>query len=144
VWLIGILCGLFAVDMYDHVQGGLNANFLYFPTSSRSVVEKQRREEMRTLQLQCDTELPERVEALLREEIDDGVRARLGVGAPRDPLGLLAANDSLLAQVVQHVRRLQLPGQRVLVTLQQPGDAPGAGHGGGHLWTFTSLGFNQH
>ena len=61
-----------------------------------AVVEEERREEVRRLQLQSDAQLPEGVEPLRREQPHDGVALRLRARGGGDYISLLGLDSTNL------------------------------------------------
>ena len=112
----------------DFIALKLLESFGAFMSQTCAVEEKRRELEMRTLQLQGDAQLPEGVEALLGEELDQQVAPGHRVGLVLEPGLLLGRDDPLLGQLGQDGSAVDLSGQTHFVPLQQAGNAPGAGH----------------
>ena len=84
---------------------------------------------MRTLQLQDHAQFPEGVEALVGEHLHEQVTSPQGVSLTQQFSFVVRTEHALFHQVLQDGRRIHLPGQGHLVSVQKPGDALGPRHG---------------
>ena len=80
---------------------------------------------MRTLQLEGNAELPERVEAFSREQVDEHLAADRVVPLGHQDVLLLRRQDTLLDQMGQNlaVGRVHFTSQNCFVPVQKTGNA---------------------